>query len=428
MNMDEQIQAWRERLQATGAITADSLDELESSLRDAMQAHIEHGMSPEAAFDLAQQRLGGAGELAGEFAKVDSTALIRSRIGWMVAGSTMLTLWYALGGFAAMAVRHVESRIRFPGQSAADSPLATFEFWRHPSIASLAAEIAAVGGFGLCLHHRSLRPVLRRCLERLQSDSGIQASVLFLATAITAGLQFAFRPPPIVFTGPVPDSTLNSALTTLDVLGFAALPGTFILLLCVLIWNRGPQTQTRREQLWERTRQLARRHTLAWMGFGVVGFEILSVFVSGIGIFVLTLLAWAIEASGFTPLLDPPTIQLLELLGMTPVMMGAALLAIRLTTPIIPSLNRSRIMSLIQSSPVGLLLTWILMLGSMVILPWAELYALVLSVRWMPSAHLHRELSAFGILLHPFVFAMIAMPIWFTSRKARRKPAAHQLV
>ena len=428
MSIEEQIQAWRGRLQATGAITADSLDELESSLREAMLLHIEHGLSPQAAFEKAQRRLGGADELATEFAKVDSKALIRSRIGWMVAGSTMLTLGYALGGFVAMAVRHVESWIRFQGHPPVEDPLATFEFWRHPSIASLAAEMAAVGGLGLCLNHRSIRPILQRCLERLQSDSRIQAAVLFVGTTIAAGLHIAFRPPPFVFTGPIPESVTNSAPTPLDILGFVLLPATFVLLLCALIWNRSDRTQTRREELWECTQQRARRHTLAWMGFGILGFEILSVFVAGVGIFVLTLLAWAIDASGFTPLLDPPTIQMLELLGMTPVMMGAALLVIRLTTPIIPSLNRSRLMGLIQSSPVGLLLSWILMLGSLVVLPWAELYVIFLSVRWMPSTLQHWDLSSFGILLHPFVFAMIAVPMWFSSRRTPRKPAVQQLV
>ncbi|MBL9172990.1 MAG: hypothetical protein JNL10_05605 [Verrucomicrobiales bacterium] len=428
MSIEAQIQAWRERLQATGTITADSLDELESSLREAMVVHMEHGLSPQAAYDTAQLRLGSASELAREFAKVDSSALIRSRIGWMVAGSTVLALWYALGGFVAMAVRHVEYWIRFPGQNPREDPLAAFEFWRHTSIAGLAAELAAVGCLGLCLHHRSVRPILRRCLERLQSDSRIQAGVLFVGTVIAAGLHFAFRPPPFVFTGPIPESVTNSAPTPLDILGFAALPAAFLLLLCAFIWKRSFRTQTRREQLWERTQQLARRHTLAWMGFGILGFEILSLWVAAIGMLVLTLLERAIDASGFAPILDPPTIQMVELLGMTPAMIGAAILALRLTRPIIPSLNRSRILGLIQSSPVAILLSWILMLGSFVALPWAELYVIFLSVRWMPSTHQHWDLSSFGILLHPFVFAMIAVPMWFTSRKNPRKSVAHQLV
>lgn len=431
MNIDAQIQAWRARLQVTGAITADSLDELESSLREAMVVHIKNGLSPQAAFDEAQRRLGGANELASEFAKVDSTALIRSRIAWMIVG-LFPTLWYAFGGFVAMAVRRVEFWIQFRGNFPED-PLAAFEFWRHTTIAGLTAEIAALGSLGLCLRHRAIRPLLWRFLERLQSDSRVQAGLLFLGMTTVAGLRFASRPPTIVFTGLIPESATRFSLTPVDFLSFAVPPIALLLLLCAILWDRSHRTQPRCEQLWERAGQLVSRHRLAWMAFGIFGFGILSLWVAAIGILVLALLAGAIEASGLTPILEPTTIRMMGLLGIVPAMMGAALLALRLVKPIIPYLNKSRIVGLIQSSPTWTLLSLVLNLGFFAIAPWVEFYLVRLGFHWSPSlahhlmAH-HWGVSAFFILLNPFVFAMIAVPIWFTSRRIRSRAAVPQPV
>ena len=80
------IAAWRARLTATGSFVESDLDELESHLRDEIEALEEGGLTSEAAFGAAQERLGDASALAAEFARANPAVAWRSQFFWTAVG------------------------------------------------------------------------------------------------------------------------------------------------------------------------------------------------------------------------------------------------------------------------------------------------------------------------------------------------------
>jgi hypothetical protein len=68
-NLDEAMEEWRRQMLAAGIKSPVPLDELESHLRDDVEAQISSGTEARQAFEIAAQRIGPAMELKIEFAK-----------------------------------------------------------------------------------------------------------------------------------------------------------------------------------------------------------------------------------------------------------------------------------------------------------------------------------------------------------------------
>lgn len=69
-DLDKAIAEWRRQMLASGIKSADILDELESHLRDDFEEQLRSGLNEEQAFQTAKLRIGQAGALQTEFAKL----------------------------------------------------------------------------------------------------------------------------------------------------------------------------------------------------------------------------------------------------------------------------------------------------------------------------------------------------------------------
>ncbi|UCF14402.1 MAG: hypothetical protein JSW59_13395, partial [Phycisphaerales bacterium] len=85
-DLNQEILQWRSNLAGSEALDASAVNELESHLREEIESLLSLNLPEEEAFWLARRRLGGAGELAGEFAKINRSALVKNRLFWMAAG------------------------------------------------------------------------------------------------------------------------------------------------------------------------------------------------------------------------------------------------------------------------------------------------------------------------------------------------------
>lgn len=81
-----QIQSWREHLAGEGVYSPADLDELESHLREEMATLDGKGLSEQETFAVARMRVGDPGELAQEFAKVNTGLVFKRRLFWMGLG------------------------------------------------------------------------------------------------------------------------------------------------------------------------------------------------------------------------------------------------------------------------------------------------------------------------------------------------------
>jgi hypothetical protein len=73
-DLNEAIRQWRQRMSAGGLQTPAVLDELESHLRDDLEAQVRSGSAAEPAFQAAVQRIGQPATLDCEFKKVEGCA------------------------------------------------------------------------------------------------------------------------------------------------------------------------------------------------------------------------------------------------------------------------------------------------------------------------------------------------------------------
>jgi hypothetical protein len=71
--LEKAIKEWRQQMIAAGVKTEEILNELESHLREDVEQEMRAGLSPQQAFEFAAERIGGAQQLKGEFAKVSRT-------------------------------------------------------------------------------------------------------------------------------------------------------------------------------------------------------------------------------------------------------------------------------------------------------------------------------------------------------------------
>jgi hypothetical protein len=92
-NLNEAIANWRASLAQRETCRPSDLDELEGHLRDEFENLRISNLSDEERFVVATHRLGAPAPLAGEFAKINGTAIWGNRIFWMAVG---LLTWFVL--------------------------------------------------------------------------------------------------------------------------------------------------------------------------------------------------------------------------------------------------------------------------------------------------------------------------------------------
>ena len=80
------VNQWRNDLASGKVCKNQDLDELETHLRDQMEALSGSGLSEEEAFWVATHRLGDTGSLKREYAKINASAIWKHRIFWMATG------------------------------------------------------------------------------------------------------------------------------------------------------------------------------------------------------------------------------------------------------------------------------------------------------------------------------------------------------
>jgi hypothetical protein len=89
-DLESQIRAWRGELSSALADRPDVIDELEGHLRDETDRRVRAGESPQQAFEAARARLGDAGGLMAEFAKLDRR---RAWVpAWLAAAAVVLAV------------------------------------------------------------------------------------------------------------------------------------------------------------------------------------------------------------------------------------------------------------------------------------------------------------------------------------------------
>ncbi|MFT5109990.1 MAG: hypothetical protein ACI9UA_005642 [Pseudoalteromonas tetraodonis] len=96
LTLEEEITAWREQLTRAESIDHSAATELEYHLRDAIEAEIEGGATPEEAFKKATTSLGDTTQLDPEFHKVHGCVSWAKRLLWMAAGFSMIKLSFLL--------------------------------------------------------------------------------------------------------------------------------------------------------------------------------------------------------------------------------------------------------------------------------------------------------------------------------------------
>lgn len=100
-DLNKEILRWRNNLGESDTMDASTVDELESHLREEIGSLVALGLSEEESFWLARRRLGGAGDLSCEFAKVNRSAVLKGRLFWMAAGALAYMLAVQSGAVAS---------------------------------------------------------------------------------------------------------------------------------------------------------------------------------------------------------------------------------------------------------------------------------------------------------------------------------------
>jgi hypothetical protein len=85
-DLNHAIDRWRQSLNASPSLRGETLDELESHLRDSVDGLQSARLSDEEAFLIASKRIGRGPTLAAEFSKVNPNALWLDRLLWMLIG------------------------------------------------------------------------------------------------------------------------------------------------------------------------------------------------------------------------------------------------------------------------------------------------------------------------------------------------------
>lgn len=99
-DLNRSIQHWRDALAQSPAIHQENLGELETHLRDSVDALASRGLTTEEAFLIASRRVGRTDDLGREFEKVNTGKVWQSRLLWVVVGMLVSMLWADLQGAA----------------------------------------------------------------------------------------------------------------------------------------------------------------------------------------------------------------------------------------------------------------------------------------------------------------------------------------
>lgn len=102
-DLNQDIAEWKRSLGQSESVTGSDLDELESHLRDQIDHLSLAGLSPQEAFLVAKHRIGDAGNLPAEFAKVNGSSIFRRRLQWMLVGVLAYLLVVNLSHLASIA-------------------------------------------------------------------------------------------------------------------------------------------------------------------------------------------------------------------------------------------------------------------------------------------------------------------------------------
>src|SRR5688500_17821161 len=110
--LDESIVNWRERIAGGGAIDPQTLEELESHLRDEVAALCAAGVPGEGAFDAAAWRIGMPGALQRELSKVRFAWLPISSVnyGWLAMTASvplLMLVKYTPGRVGPVLMAHI---------------------------------------------------------------------------------------------------------------------------------------------------------------------------------------------------------------------------------------------------------------------------------------------------------------------------------
>jgi hypothetical protein len=98
------VENWRRELLQGEAIAIADINEMETHLHEEIESLAGHGLSEEEAFLVAVRRLGDAGDLTCEFAKVNGAFVWRRRLFWMLMGVMLFMVAHAVAGVAAEGV------------------------------------------------------------------------------------------------------------------------------------------------------------------------------------------------------------------------------------------------------------------------------------------------------------------------------------
>jgi hypothetical protein len=102
-DLNQAIQYWRENLGESPAFRRESLDELESHLRDSVSALHARGLTDEESFMVSTKRMGNSDLLQKEFSKVNRKSVWIDRTLWMLIG---IQLWALVRGAASILSRN----------------------------------------------------------------------------------------------------------------------------------------------------------------------------------------------------------------------------------------------------------------------------------------------------------------------------------
>jgi hypothetical protein len=105
-DLEARIRQWREDLVRRLGDRGDTAEELESHLRDELQRLALAGRSPEEAWTTAVAKLGDAGKLAAEFAKVPAGRPLRWAPAWIV----VVTYFFVITGLVCPVIAHADER------------------------------------------------------------------------------------------------------------------------------------------------------------------------------------------------------------------------------------------------------------------------------------------------------------------------------
>lgn len=102
-DLNHEIAEWKRSLGQSESVMGPDLDELESHLRDQIDHLSLASLSLQEALLVAKHRLGDAGNLPGEFAKVNGSSIFRRRLQWMLLGVLAYLLIFDLSHLASLA-------------------------------------------------------------------------------------------------------------------------------------------------------------------------------------------------------------------------------------------------------------------------------------------------------------------------------------